>query len=101
MRQKPPAPKTVDRFHFGEVSAIIICEAKARGAQIGALQQKIRDANPVIHRSYGVETRCSEWPAIAAGWKKRRIHDARHRSCEAEIIPVCWFQGYFLFCIRH
>jgi 3-deoxy-7-phosphoheptulonate synthase len=34
---------------------IIICEARATEAQIGALQQKIRDAGLVIHRSDGVE----------------------------------------------
>jgi len=34
---------------------IIICEAKATEAQIGALQQKIRDAGLVVHRSDGVE----------------------------------------------
>jgi 3-deoxy-7-phosphoheptulonate synthase len=34
---------------------IIICEAKATEAQIGAIQQKIHDAGLVIHRSDGVE----------------------------------------------
>jgi len=34
---------------------IIICEAKATEAQIGVLQQKIRDAGLVVHRSDGVE----------------------------------------------
>jgi 3-deoxy-7-phosphoheptulonate synthase len=34
---------------------IIICEAKATETQIGALQQKIRDAGLVVHRSDGVE----------------------------------------------
>jgi 3-deoxy-7-phosphoheptulonate synthase len=34
---------------------IIICEAKATEAQIEALQQKIRDAGLVVHRSDGVE----------------------------------------------
>jgi 3-deoxy-7-phosphoheptulonate synthase len=34
---------------------IIICEAKATEAQIGALQQKIREAGLDVHRSDGVE----------------------------------------------
>jgi 3-deoxy-7-phosphoheptulonate synthase len=34
---------------------IIICEAKATEAQIGALQQKIHEAGLVVHRSDGVE----------------------------------------------
>jgi 3-deoxy-7-phosphoheptulonate synthase len=34
---------------------IIICEAKATEAQIGALQQKIREAGLEVHRSDGVE----------------------------------------------
>lgn len=34
---------------------IIICEAKATETQIGALQQKIRDAGLDVHRSDGVE----------------------------------------------
>ncbi len=34
---------------------IIICEAKATETQIGALQQKIRDAGLEVHRSDGVE----------------------------------------------
>jgi 3-deoxy-7-phosphoheptulonate synthase len=38
-----------------EVFMIIICEARATEAQIAALQQKIRDAGLVIHRSDGVE----------------------------------------------
>jgi 3-deoxy-7-phosphoheptulonate synthase len=34
---------------------IIICEARATEAQIGAVQQKIREAGLVVHRSDGVE----------------------------------------------
>jgi 3-deoxy-7-phosphoheptulonate synthase len=34
---------------------ILICEAKATEAQINALEQKIRDAGLVVHRSDGVE----------------------------------------------
>jgi 3-deoxy-7-phosphoheptulonate synthase len=34
---------------------IIICEARATEAQIGALQQRIHDAGLVVHRSDGVE----------------------------------------------
>jgi 3-deoxy-7-phosphoheptulonate synthase len=34
---------------------IIICEAKATEAEISAVQQKIREANLVVHRSDGVE----------------------------------------------
>jgi 3-deoxy-7-phosphoheptulonate synthase len=45
----------VGRFYFKEVPMIIICEARATEAQIAALQQKIRDAGLVIHRSDGVE----------------------------------------------
>ena len=34
---------------------IIVCEAKATEAQVGAMQQKIREAGLEVHRSDGVE----------------------------------------------
>jgi 3-deoxy-7-phosphoheptulonate synthase len=40
---------------FREAYMIIICEARATEAQIGALQQKIREAGLDVHRSDGVE----------------------------------------------
>jgi hypothetical protein len=41
--------------NFGEDVMIIVCETKATEAQIGAVEQKIREAGLRVHRSDGVE----------------------------------------------
>jgi 3-deoxy-7-phosphoheptulonate synthase len=56
IRKKKAAPgETSGPFAFQEAFMIIICEARATETQINALQQKIREAGLVVHRSDGVE----------------------------------------------